>query len=89
MQTIATKSCSLSQFQSLREKEQLESNLRQTTLVNVTLTSEVEKVGLEMESVQSRLLSALHEIDQCKEQQSNDEDRITILTSKCTKLEDR
>eukprot|EP00095_Tigriopus_kingsejongensis_P001448 maker-scaffold207_size258870-snap-gene-1.14 protein:Tk01448 transcript:maker-scaffold207_size258870-snap-gene-1.14-mRNA-1 annotation:"hypothetical protein KGM_04185" len=76
-------------FQVLTEKGSLEDNLRQSTFINVSLTNEMKKVDSEMETVQSRLLSALGEIDHCQAKQASDEERITVLTGKCSKLEDR
>eukprot|EP00094_Tigriopus_californicus_P012704 TCALIF_12281-PA protein Name:"Similar to NINL Ninein-like protein (Homo sapiens)" AED:0.06 eAED:0.06 QI:7/0.87/0.70/0.94/0.87/0.94/17/222/1708 len=73
----------------LAEKDHLDENLRQSTLINVSLSTEMKKVDSEMEAVQSRLLTALGEIDHCKGKQASDEDRITVLTGKCSKLEDR
>lgn len=76
-------------FQLLSEKSVLEESLRSATLQNVSLSGEIQRLEVEMQSVQSRLLSALGDLDRCKERQTSDEERITALNAKCAKMEER
>ena len=59
-----------------------ETSLRETTLLNVTLTSEMQRSEVEMQAVQTRLLSALNELDAVKEKQS-------LEHEKAIKIEER
>ena len=71
------------------EKLSLELIQQKTLENNQTLTNEMERVGSEMNSVQTRLSFALSSLDNCREKQGQDEERINILTEKCSKLEDK
>ncbi|CAB4060839.1 NINL [Lepeophtheirus salmonis] len=73
----------------MNDKSNLEEIQLRTNSINITLTKEMEKVESEMSNVQNRLHVAIGTLDVCKGKQSNDEERINILTAKCSKLEDR
>ena len=74
-------------FQSTDERTQLESQLRTTTLENIELTSEMQRLEVEMTSVRSRLLTTLNELDICKEKQAEDNNKMNLLRQKFANME--
>ena len=68
---------------------ELESNLRASSELSATLTAELEKSTSEMESVQSRLGTALEDLDSFRAKQAKDEETIGDLSGRCKKMEDR
>lgn len=78
---------SLLQLQS--QKSNLEEQLKSTTVDNISLTSEMQRVNAEMTSVRSRLLTTLNELDVCKEKQVEDERKLLLLRQKFAAMEEQ
>ena len=74
-------------FQLSEEKSELENRLKSTTLENVELNSEMQRVEVEMTSVRTRLLSTLNELDVVKEKQAEDDRKMGLLRQKFAAME--
>jgi hypothetical protein len=76
-------------FQLLSSNSDLESTLLVSSELSATLTVELEKSTSEMESVQSRLGTALEDLDSFRARQARDEETIRDISGRCKKMEDR
>ena len=76
-------------FQIVRENSTLETSLKESRLANDRLVTDMKQVESEMKSVQQRLQNALSQLTNARDKGAKDEERITVLQSKCSQLEDR